>query len=80
MILIPIERTKEETYIRYRIRPLSDVVIDGERTFYSLVAAEDVAKYWAHTTGSYYEIIEEEVHAKSLKVIAQDRTEVKEVV
>ena len=75
-----IERTKEETYIRYRIRPLSNAVIGGEQIFNKLRIAELNAMYWAHETGSYYEIIEEEVHAKSLKVIAQDRTEVKEEV
>ena len=74
-----IERTKEETYIRYRIRPLGNA-IGAEETFNKLRTAELNAMYWAHETGSYYEIIEEEVHAKSLKVIAQDRTEVKEVV
>lgn len=73
-----IERTKEETYIRYRIRPLGNA-IGAEETFNKLSMAEFKAKFWAHTTGSYYEIIEE-VHAKSLKVIAPDRTEVKEVV
>lgn len=76
--MVLLEKTKEESYTRYKIRPLSDVVIDGERTFYSLVAAEDVAKYWANGTGSYYEIIQEEVHTKSLKVISQDGNEVKE--
>ena len=75
-----IGRTKEETYIRYRIRPLSNAVIGGEKTFNKLRTAELNAMYWAHETGSYYEIIEEEVHPKSLKVIAQDRTEVKDVV
>ena len=75
-----IERTKEETYIRYRIRPLSNAVIGAEETFDKLSMAEFKAKFWAHTTGSYYEIIEEEVHAKSIKVIAPDRTEVKDVV
>ena len=73
-----LEKTKEETYTRYRIRPLSDVVIGGERISRKLKIAELEAQYWAHETGSYYEIIEEEVHAKSLKVIAPDRTEVKE--
>ena len=72
-----IERTKEETYIRYRIRPLGNAV-GAEETFNKLRIAELNAMYWAHETGSYYEIIEEEVHAKSIKVIAQDRTEVKE--
>ena len=76
--MVLLEKTKEESYTRYRIRPLSDVVIDGERTFYSLVAAEDVAKYWAKGTGSYYEIIREEVYVKSLKVISHNGTEVKE--
>ena len=74
-----IGRTKEETYVRYRIRPLGNAS-GAEETFNKLSMAEFKAKFWAHTTGSYYEIIEEEVHAKSLKVIAQDRTEVKEVV
>ena len=54
--------------------------IGAEETFDKLNMAEFKAKFWAHTTGSYYEIIEEEVHAKSIKVIAPDRTEVKDVV
>ena len=78
--MVLIERTKEETYVRYRIRPLSNAVIGAEKTFNKLRTAELNAMYWAHETGSYYEIIEEEVHAKSIKVIAQDRTEVKDVV
>jgi Rps23 Pro-64 3,4-dihydroxylase Tpa1-like proline 4-hydroxylase len=78
--MVLLEKTKEENYTRYRIRPLSDVVIGGEKIFSKLKIAELEAQYWAHETGSYYEIIEEEVHTKSLKVIAQDRTEVKEVV
>ena len=75
--MVLIERTKEETYTRYRISPLSKG-IGGEETFNKLRIAELNAMYWAHETGSYYEIIEEEVHAKSIKVIAPDRTEVKE--
>ena len=72
-----IERTKEESYTRYKIRPLGNAV-GAEETFNKLRIAELKAMFWAHATGSYYEIIEEEVHAKSLKVIAPDRTEVKE--
>jgi hypothetical protein len=71
-----LEKTKEENYTRYKIRPLSDVVIGGEKTFNKLKIAELEAQYWAHETGSYYEIIEEEGHTKSLKVISQDGNEV----
>ena len=75
--MVLLEKTKEESYTRYKIRPLSDVVDGGEKIFSKLKIAELEAQYWAHETGSYFEIVEEEVHTKSLKVISHDGKEVK---
>ena len=63
------EKSKSEDFVRYVIKPRSDIIVGGVHAYYDLGLAESEAKYWAKETGVYYEILIEKVHSEHLEMI-----------
>ena len=44
------EKSKSEDFVRYVIKPRSDIIVGGVHAYYDLGLAESEAKYWAKET------------------------------
>ena len=75
--MVLLKRVKEHDFKRYRIRPLNDTFTGLIRVIYDSEAAEHEAQYWAKQTSVPFEIVQEDVHVKSIKVIDNDGKEIK---
>ena len=63
------EKSKSDDFVRYVVKPASDIVIGGVRTYYDRKLAESEASYWARETGVYHEILIETVHSEHLEMV-----------
>ena len=74
-----VEKTVEQDYKRYVVRSISEHVIGGVHTCYDIDTAIYAAKQLAVKTGTYYEIVEEQVHEKPIRYVDYHGNEAEEL-